>query len=321
MQTTRRQFIQVGGATLLSGSLGGCVSKGRQAVGRAEQEPSGAGYIDAHAHVWSDDLDAYPLGPWATRSAMKPLTFTDEQLLAVMRPHGVTRAVLIQHAPLHGYDNSYILDCARKRPDTFSVVAMINERTPNLKQRLKVLRDAGARGIRIGPTKHADRTLNVDPPNWLNAPGMQRLWQHAAELDVAVCPLLGPAFLPSLDPMCEQYPDTTVVIDHFGHMAMDQPESVAALTRLARHPKVYVKASGFYKFGDKRAPYEDVAPMVRVVLDAFGAERVMWASDCPYQLNNGNTFGDAVALIRDGMGLSDPERDMILKGTAERIFF
>jgi len=315
MKLTRRQTLQMGAAALASTTVAGC--KSLSLGGGAP-----AGDIDAHSHVWSDDLQRYPLGPWATTDDMKPATFTADELLAIMKANGVGRAVLIQHAPLHGYDNSYILDCARRYRGVFSVVAMINERTPNLKERLRDLRDAGARGIRIGPTKHADRTLNVDPPNWLNAPGQQALWKHAAELGVAVCPLLGPEFLPTLDPMCEQHPGTTVVIDHFGHIDMQKPDTVAALTRLARHPNVYVKVSAFYKFGDKKPPYDDLVPMIRRVVDAFGAERLMWASDCPYQLNNGNNYAEAIGLIRSGLDdLSADDREAILRGTAAKVFF
>lgn len=314
MQLTRRNLIKAGAVSLVT-PMAGCAAI--RSTGQAS-----TGYIDAHAHVWSDDLTAYPLGPWATPAAMKPATFTDDELLATVKPHGVDRVVLIQHAPLHGYDNSYILDCAQKRPGTFSVVAMINERTPHLKERLCDLRDQGTRGIRIGPGKHADRTLNVDPPNWLKAPGMQLLWHHAAELGVAVCPLLGPDFLDSLDPMCEQYPDTNVVIDHFGHIDMAKPKSVASLTRLARHPNVYVKVSAFYKFGDEKAPYDDVEPMLIKMIDAFGPDRLMWASDLPYQLNNGNNYEDAIGLMKNGLSsLSDDGRRMILRGTAEKVFF
>ena len=315
-QTTRRELIQAGAATLAAASLPGCASTGRT------DDATRAGYIDAHTHVWSDDLTRYPLGAWAKPADMKPPTFTADEFLAVARPHGVTRAVLIQHAPLHGYDNSYILDCARENPGVFSVVAMINERTPLLLQRLRNLRNAGARGIRIGPTKHADRTLNIDPPNWLKAKSMQALWKHAAKLNVAVCPLIGPGFLASLDPMCEQNPDTVCVIDHFAHIDMAKPDTVAALTRLARHRNVYVKVSGFYKFADKRAPYSDLVPMVRRMIDAFTPQRLMWASDCPYQLNNGNNHADAVALIRDELDdVSTADRNAILRDTAAKVFF
>ena len=315
MTFTRREVIQFGAATLASGALVSCKSLGTKSS-------SSAGLVDAHAHIWSDDLVNYPLGPWASKADMKPETFTDDELLAVVKPNGVNRVVLIQHAPLHGYDNSYILDCARKRPGTFSVVAMINEREPNLKERLRDLREQGARGIRIGPGKHADRTLNIDPPNWLKSPGMQLLWRHAAELNVAVCPLLGPDFLPTLGPICEQYPDTTVVIDHFAHIDMTKPNTAEALIQLARHRNVYVKVSGFYKFGDKQAPYHDLVPMVRRVIDSFGPGRLMWASDLPYQLNDGNNYEDAIGLLKNGFGeLSEADRLAMLRDTAMRLFF
>ena len=48
----------------------------------------------------------------------------------------------------------------------------------------------------------------------------------------------------------------------------------------------------------------------------------MWASDCPYQLNDGNTYADAINLIRDGIGdLTENDRRAILRDTAARIFF
>ena len=48
----------------------------------------------------------------------------------------------------------------------------------------------------------------------------------------------------------------------------------------------------------------------------------MWASDCPYQFNNGNTYADAMNLVRDGMdALSADDRRAILRDTAARLFF
>lgn len=313
MNVTRREMLQLGVVGALA-SLTGCAtfeSKGKKS----------SGDIDAHAHIWSDDLAKYPLGPWATPANMKPPTFSDEEFLSLMNRNGVNRAVLIQHAPLHGYDNSYILDCARKHPGVFSVVAMINERTPNLKERLRDLRDQGARGIRIGPGKHADRTLNVDPPNWLKAPGQQLLWQHASELNVAICPLVSAEFLPTLDPMCAKFPGTTVVIDHFGRIEMGNKKESQWLTNLAKYPNVFVKVSAFKNFGDKRAPYDDIAPLMRLVIDTFGPDRLMWGSDCPYQLMDGNNYVDALALVREGLGLTETEKRAILSKTAERVFF
>lgn len=316
MQLTRREAMIAGAGALAAGFLPACQNKHI-----SDHDPL-VGDIDAHSHVWSDDLKNYPLGPWATTADMKPYTFTDDQLLEIMRANGVGRCVLIQHAPLHGYDNSYILDCATRRPGTFSVVAMINERKPHLKERLRDLRDRGARGIRITPTKHADRTLNVDPPNWLKAPGMELLWQHAAELGVAVCPLISGEFLPTLVPMCKRHPDTVCVIDHFAHLSYGQADQMQAITDLSAFPNVYFKVSAFYKFSDPPYDGRGLARMIEICIDAFGPNRLMWASDAPYQMRNGHNYEDALALIREGLpALSDADRRAILRGTAERVFF
>ncbi|MBM3869644.1 MAG: hypothetical protein FJ392_01605 [Verrucomicrobia bacterium] len=54
------------------------------------------GFVDAHVHVWTPDTNAFPLAPGYQVSAMQPPSFTPEELLALARPHGVTRVVLIQ---------------------------------------------------------------------------------------------------------------------------------------------------------------------------------------------------------------------------------
>ncbi|MFZ4733164.1 MAG: amidohydrolase family protein, partial [Pirellulales bacterium] len=83
-----------------------------------------------------------------------------------------------------------------------------------------------------------------------------------------------------------------------------------------------VKVSAYYALGAKRPPYDDLAPLIRRLRDAYGAERLMWATDCPYQLAAGQGYGPSVALVRDRLDfLSAAERGAILGGTATRLFF
>lgn len=315
----RREFLQAGIGTI------GVIASSNYVLGqetKSSDKPKFPGWIDAHSHVWTPDTDKFPLGAWNKKSELKPASFTATELLGIANPLGVDRVVLIQHAPYHGYDNSYVLDCAKRYPGVFSVVAMIDERLPKVAARLKKLKQQGTRGIRIGPTKHADRTLVKDPPKWLEAKGQQALWKAASKLNVAICPLITPEFLPSLDVMCKQFPDVTCVIDHFGRVDVGQKEELKQLTKLARHPNVYVKVSAFYSKGKKAPPHLEVIPMINQVIDAFGPDRLMWGSDCPYQLNNGNTYKDSVALFESRMkGLSKNDREQILRDTAKRVFF
>ena len=62
--------------------------------------------------------------------------------------------------------------------------------------------------------------------------------------------------------------------------------------------------------------------MIRRLRDAYGAERLMWASDCPFQVDPGHTYRESLELISERADfLSDEEREQLLCGTAERVYF
>ena len=46
----------------------------------------------------------------------------------------------------------------------------------------------------------------------------------------------------------------------------------------------------------------------------------MWGSDSPYQVVK-ETMEDSISVVRDKLGLSESDRDQVLRGTAERLFF
>jgi predicted TIM-barrel fold metal-dependent hydrolase len=77
----------------------------------------------------------------------------------------------------------------------------------------------------------------------------------------------------------------------------------------------------FYALGKKRPPYRDLAPFIRRVVGAFGANRCMWESDCPFQVVK-DRYTDSLALIRDHLDfLSKDDRDWLLFRTAEQVLF
>jgi predicted TIM-barrel fold metal-dependent hydrolase len=140
-----------------------------------------------------------------------------------------------------------------------------------------------------------------------------------------MCLLADPESLPAVRRMCKAYPRTSVVIDHFARIGMKGPvrqHDLDNLRRLADFPLTHVKTSAFYALGKKKAPYTDMAPLVRSLRDTFGASRLMWASDCPYQVQEGHTYADSIAVIRDRLSfLSADDKQWMLRGTAEKVFF
>jgi predicted TIM-barrel fold metal-dependent hydrolase len=275
------------------------------------------GDIDAHVHVWTPDVAKYPLASGFEVSQMKPPSFTPEELFAHTKPNGVGRIVLIQMS-YYRHDNRYMLDTMERFPGVFSGVAIVDESAADPGKTMRELAAKGVRGFRIHPGK-----TTVDA--WIGSPGMAKLWETAADEGLAMCPLIGPEVLPAIDGMCQRFPKTRVVIDHFARIGADgqiREEQLDSLCRLAGHKHVHVKTSAFYALGKKQPPYTDLAPMIRRVRDAFGAGRLMWASDCPYQVGPGHNYADAIRLVREGLDfLNADERTSILHDTAERVFF
>ena len=277
-----------------------------------------SGYIDCHSHVWTPDVKAYPLQGQQTVADLQPRSFTPEELLAIASPHGVTRVVLIQHTIYHGMDNTYLIDTIKNHPGRFSGVSWIEPTNADVKGVMNRLLDSGFNGCRIRPGDGG-----VD--RWRDSPGMNTMWAHGAEIGVAMCPLIDPDYLPEVLHMCRQHQETTVVVDHFARIGIDgtiRQTDLDNLLALAKFPKTHVKVSAYYALGEKQPPHKELIPMIRQLYDAFGPERLMWGSDCPYQLTEPNTYADSINLIKQGIDfLSEADREWLLKKTAEKVFF
>ena len=273
-------------------------------------------YIDAHVHVWTDDLQKYPLAPGIKPERLLRPRFLPEDALRVARASGVSRIVLVQIS-YYRFDNRYMLDVIRARPETFSGIAMVDWNSPRPDDAMRELARVHVRGFRI-------TAAGRSPGNWLEGEGMKRMWRCGAKERLAICPLIDPAHLPALSKMCGKFPETPVIIDHLariGASGLVRDEDVAVLCGLARHRNVMVKVSAFNSLGAKKPPHLDLAPMIRRVHEAFGARRLMWGSDTPFQTAR-ESYEDSISLIRDRLDfLSADDKDWMLRRTAEEVFW
>jgi predicted TIM-barrel fold metal-dependent hydrolase len=181
------------------------------------------------------------------------------------------------------------------------------------------LADQGLRAFRLGGQS---RTLGA---RWMEHPDYAALYRLGAERNVALSFLVNPADLPEVDRLCEQYPETPVILDHLARVRVGGETSAAdteALLRLAERKRVYVKVGAFYALSASGPPYLDLLPLIERVISAFGAERCMWESDCPYQVQPPHDYASSVALIRDHAAfLSAEQKAQVLGKTAAGLFF
>ncbi len=312
----RRNFLKRSAALVgASALLAARSSQADSSSTRSRGDKSG-GFIDVHVHVWTNDLERYPIAPGFTRNDMQPSTFLPEDILRQARPSGVNRIVLIQMS-YYKYDNSYMLDVIRRSPGVFRGVAVIDKEGSHPDLVMRELKKRGVRGFRIvaGGTRGAPSCQGE---------GFDKMFRCASEERLAMCPLIDPDALPALAKQCERFPDMPVAIDHLAHVGAQGrvlESEVQALCAMAKYPQVYVKVSAFYALGLKRPPHEDLGPLIRRVYEAYGPQRMMWGSDCPFQLVK-ETYEDSISLIRDHLSfLSSGDKEWILRKTAESVFF
>jgi predicted TIM-barrel fold metal-dependent hydrolase len=301
---TRRSFLATSAATAAG-------------VGISSAADSEKNWIDSHVHVWTPEKATYPISPNFSEREMKPASFLPTELFAHQKGTGVTRTVLVQMS-FYEYDNSFMLDAMANFPGRFGGIGIVNAAEKVVDKKMMNLAGRGVRGFRL--YAFSDRVKN-----WESSEGIQKMWKTGGDEKLAMCCLTDPGALPVIRKMCQSYPDTPVVIDHFARVGMkgtvDQAE-LDTLLGLAEFPNVYVKTSAYYALGKKAPPYTDLGDMIRQVRDAFGSERCMWGSDCPYQVQGDHTYEASLQLITDRLDfLSGEDKENILRNTAEKLFF
>ncbi len=276
------------------------------------------GYVDAHVHVWTDDFERYPFASGHSPEDAKPTTFHAEDILGHANPCGVDRIVLVQMS-FYGNDNSYMLKVMGDHPGVFGGIGVVDSSQGAPDQQMKSLASQGVYGFRVAPR---DRPVE----SWCDGEGFTSMFAAGTEDRLALCPLIRVEALPALRRRCEQFPETPIIIDHLclvgGKDGVIDEADTAALCEMATYPQVMVKVSAFYALGAGKAPYHDMGDLIKRVVDAFGPQRLMWASDAPYQVQPPHEYRPSIELIAEGLDfLSEDDREQILGKTAGDFFY
>jgi len=246
--------------------------------------------IDGHLHLWSDGAD------WA-EGASPPAALqsvaTIDRYVADAKAAGIDGAVIVHHhfpwtradAAL-GIDHEYVRAALERHPAFFRAMGVADPRLGATAgcAALVRLKELGFSGVRFsGP-------LFAQVEGGLGGSIGRALFARAGELcmPVGVMAFGGvAAALPAIRALLDASTETRLIVDHFGFFRQQgevQREAIDALLQLASCPRVFVKASAFMRVSASAYPAVDLAPVLRELLDAYGAERLLWGSDFPYAL-------------------------------------
>jgi predicted TIM-barrel fold metal-dependent hydrolase len=183
-------------------------------------------------------------------------------------------------------------------------------------------------------------------PRWMEQPGMcsmrlsmnepehqklfadgalEPVWKACVDQDMAVAIWVraGPALM---EPVLQKYPNLRFIVDHFAWAVpgKDREAKMQAMINLARFNNVTVKVSSLPLVSGSPAPeYEDIHPLIKRVHAAYGAERLMWASDQTQTMGKSRgTYAENADIIRKYAAAYLPAADiqMMMHDTATRVF-
>ena len=274
---------------------------------------SGFVRIDAHQHFW---LLANRTGQWPPAElAAIHRDFLPPDLAPLLQQHGIGGSVLVQSLPSMS-DTLFMLGLAEQNPFIRAVVGWTDLKSAHAAQQIAVLAShSKMRGLRPMLQDLADDWI-ADP---LLAPAVAAMQRHRLSLDALVLP----RHLPALLAFAKRYPELPLVIDHAAkpHIAAAQMEPWRALiSQLAALPQVYCKLSGLVTEAAADWQIAQLQPYATHVLEAFGAERVIWGSDWPV-LNLAADYGrwlDASEALLAKLDLR--QKQQVMGANAQRFY-
>jgi len=239
----------------------------------------------------------------------------DEVMPGYRLPNGAWRSI---------YPTAQI--AAMLYPDRFSYFVRVDRRDPDLECVMRqIASEPGARAFR------SLATWSLEESEAFMTGGYDAVFEIAQDLGLPICVFV-PGHVEYLPQYLRKFPRLQFVLDHVG-MGMQQPPGRAEaehlrtsdpayfdeILKLAEHPNLTVKwchAQMSLRAG--QFPFAAALPYLRRAIEAFGADRIFWASD--KTIMRTYSWSDLLNYIRFSGELSQDEKEAILGRTARRVF-
>lgn len=236
--------------------------------------------VDTHVHVLSDDAAKYPHHSKGPEGQSKWPPFTGEMLVQEMDEAGIDRALTVQAYHTYHFDNSYAIDIALKYPKRFQSVAVIDQSQPDAPNLVsELVANRGVRGLRMMKVR---KNIYGDPQTF-------PLWERIRSLKIAICfNKIDTVDLPELKVILERFPEVPVALDHSWAGPLDQEDAPYSgfkqLMEFSRYPNLFLKIAPNITY-DLIERKGDPKRFWNMVIEHYGANRLMWGSNYPAHWN------------------------------------
>ncbi|MEZ5662877.1 MAG: amidohydrolase family protein [Burkholderiaceae bacterium] len=252
---------------------------------RAPSRPALRGAIDSQFHILGP-RDRYPVRPGA---AYEMPTATPEALKRMHEAMGIERGIIVQ-TTTYGADHTVVLDALAALGPNYKACAnaLVFEDADDAY--LEKLHQAGVRGARFSFRQALGAVLSR--PAFDRAVGKLR--------DLGWYMKVQPEQTGILDSVSWfEHLDIPILIDHMGRpdasLGPQGDPNIAKLRQLLERGNFWVMLSLGEKISRTDAPWDDVVPLARALIDA-NPERCVWGSDWPHPVSRKAPPNDAELL-------------------------
>lgn len=271
--------------------------------------------IDAHQHFWRLDRGDYG---WLTADAHPAIhrDFGPDDLAPLLRDAEIERTILVQAAPTAA-ETAFLLEIAAGDTPVAGVVGWVDFEAKDAPSEIELL-SGNRKLLGLRPMLQ-----DLDDDAWILrpeiAPGLDAVEAASLTLDA----LVKPRHLPYLSRLLDARPELPVVIDH-GAKPDIAGEGLSgwaeAMRQIGRNTAAFCKLSGLVTEARRDWREADLRPYIDVLLDAFGASRLMWGSDWPVVIEAGGYAAWRAAAEALTANCSDEDRDLIFGWTAQHFY-
>lgn len=271
--------------------------------------------IDSHQHFWRYNPERHG---WITDDmAAIRRDFLPKELEQIYRHNDIDGCVAVQVDQTEG-ETEYLLAFSRKYDFIKGIVGWVDLQAPNIEERLTYFSgEERVKGFRHIVQGESD-------PNFLLGQdfcrGISALAMHNFTYDI----LVRHHQLIQVEPFISKFPEQPFMIDHIAKPDIARQEMKQwekHMRAIARHESVYCKLSGMVTEADfNNWTYDQIAPYINVVLEAFGTSRVVYGSDWPVCLVAA-TYEEQFGVIQKAIEqLSPAEKKQVLGENAIRFY-
>ncbi len=270
--------------------------------------------IDSHQHFWRYEPTDYPWiqSDWPIRKSYLP-----SDLKPLLEAHRFDGCISVQ-ARQSLEETRWLLELADAHEFIRGVVGWVDLRHPEV--RLQIERFASH------PKLVGVRHVVQDEPDkdFMLGSEFQRGIATLVDYDLRYDILIYPVQLPAAIALVTRFPNQPFVLDHIAKPRIGEGLLEPwrdQIRELAKRPNVHCKVSGMVTETHwNRWKQEDFDPYLEVVLEAFGAHRLLYGSDWPVALLSAE-YEQVFALANRFVGpLSASEQSAILGENARQFY-